>query len=78
MESQLRSAVHPFAGFYDCSYATVAEWHVRLAMAAGIDAFLVDWRGEQRGLDNIVPMIGQQEGVKFQWLELLRKVRTRR
>jgi hypothetical protein len=53
-EPPLNSAARPLAGFYDSSDAAVAEWHVRLAMAAGIDAFLVDWWAEHRGLDKAV------------------------
>ena len=50
-EPPLNSAVRPLAGFYDSSNEATAEWHVKLAMGAGIDAFLVDWWGTHRGLD---------------------------
>lgn len=50
-EPPLNSAARPLAGFYDSADQAVAEWHVKLAQAAGIDAFLVDWWGEHRGLD---------------------------
>lgn len=50
-EPPLNSAARPLAGFYDSSDPGVAEWHVKLAQAAGIDAFLVDWWSEHRGLD---------------------------
>jgi hypothetical protein len=53
-EPPLNSAARPLAGFYDSSDPAVAEWHVKLAQAAGFDAFLVDWWGEHRGLDRIV------------------------
>lgn len=53
-EPPLNSAARPLAGFYDSSDPAVAEWHVQLAQAAGIDAFLVDWWGEHRGLDQAV------------------------
>lgn len=53
-EPPLNSAARPLAGFYDSSDQAVAEWHVKLAQAAGFDAFLVDWWGEHRGLDRAV------------------------
>jgi len=37
------SAARPLIGLYDSADPAVAEWHARLAKAAGIDAFLVDW-----------------------------------
>lgn len=47
------SAARPIAGpdFYDSADPEVAEWHVELAQAAGIDAFLVDWWGTHKDLD---------------------------
>jgi len=36
-------ASQPLAGLYDSADPAVAQWHVRLAKAAGIDAFLVSW-----------------------------------
>lgn len=50
------SAARPIAGpdFYDSRDPEVAEWHVELAQAAGIDAFLVDWWGSHKGLDENV------------------------
>jgi len=45
------SAAYPLAGLYDSADPEVAEWHVRLAQAAGIDAFLVDWWGTHLGRD---------------------------
>lgn len=53
-EPPLATAARPLVGFYDSSDTTIAEWHVKLAQAAGIDAFLVDWWGEQQGLDRAV------------------------
>lgn len=46
------SAARPLAGWYDSGDPAVAEWHVRLAQAAGVDAFLVSWWGSHNGLDN--------------------------
>jgi hypothetical protein len=42
-ESPLSSAAYPLIGPYDSANPAVAEWHVKLAQAAGIDGFLVDW-----------------------------------
>jgi Glycosyltransferase WbsX len=50
-EPILNSTVRPLAGFYDSADYTVADWHVQLAKAAGIDAFLVSWWGGDRELD---------------------------
>jgi hypothetical protein len=48
------SVFRPLAGLYDSADPQVAEWHVRLAQAAGIDAFLVDWWDTHQGLDQNV------------------------
>lgn len=53
-EPALCSVFRPLAGLYDSSDLSVAEWHVQLAKAAGIDAFLVDWWDTHEGLDQIV------------------------
>ena len=45
------SAARPLAGFYDSADPRIAEWHVQLAQAAGIDAFLVSWWDTVNGLD---------------------------
>ena len=45
------SAAYPLAGPYDSADPVVAEWHVGLAKAAGIDAFLVSWWGKHKGRD---------------------------
>jgi hypothetical protein len=42
-EPTIASAARPLAGFYDSADPGVAKWHVQLAQAAGVDAFLVDW-----------------------------------
>ena len=72
-EPPLNSAARPLAGFYDSSDQGVAEGHVQLAQAAGIDAFLVDWWGEHRGLDlavdrGIVAAV-QKHGFKYALLD---------
>lgn len=48
------SVLRPLAGLYDSADPKVAEWHVQLAKAAGIDAFLVDWWDTHNGLDQNV------------------------
>lgn len=47
----ISSAAYPLAGLYDSADPVVAERHVQLAKAAGIDAFLVDWWGTHKGRD---------------------------
>jgi len=42
------SVLWPLAGLYDSRDPEVLDWHVRLAKAAGIDAFVVSWFGEDR------------------------------
>jgi len=41
----IASAAYPLIGPYDSRQREVVRWHVRLAKAAGIDGFLVDWWG---------------------------------
>jgi hypothetical protein len=48
------SVLRPLAGLYDSADPAVAEWHVQLAQAAGVDAFLVDWWDTHNGLDQNV------------------------
>ena len=40
-----RSKAEPLIGYYDSDDPDVVRWHIRLAKAAGIDAFLVSWWG---------------------------------
>lgn len=42
---QLNSGAYPLIGPYDSMDREVVRWHMRLAKAAGIDGFLVDWWG---------------------------------
>ena len=42
---EIASAAYPLIGPYDSRRREVLRWHVRLAKAAGIDAFLVSWWG---------------------------------
>jgi hypothetical protein len=48
------SVFRPLGGLYDSADPKVAEWHVQLAKAAGIDAFLVDWWDTHNALDQNV------------------------
>lgn len=41
----IASCAYPLAGLYDSDDPEVVRWHIRLAKAAGIDAFFVDWWG---------------------------------
>jgi hypothetical protein len=41
----LLSSAYPLAGLYSSSDPEVAAWHIEVAKAAGIDAFLVSWWG---------------------------------
>ena len=41
-----KSKAQPLIGFYDSDDPGVVRWHIRLAKAAGIDAFLTSWWGD--------------------------------
>jgi hypothetical protein len=45
---QIASAAWPLIGLYNSRDPAVIDWHIRLAKAAGLDAFLVSWFGEAR------------------------------
>ncbi len=42
---EICSAAYPLVGPYDSMNKDIVRWHIRLAKAAGIDAFMVDWWG---------------------------------
>lgn len=42
---EISSGAYPLIGPYDSMDREVVRWHIRLAKAAGIDGFLVDWWG---------------------------------
>jgi hypothetical protein len=50
-EPACASMAYPLAGLYDSRDTKVAEWHVRLAQAAGIEAFLVSWWDNHKDRD---------------------------
>ena len=41
----ISSSVYPLVGPYDSMSKDIVRWHIRLAKAAGLDAFSVDWWG---------------------------------
>ena len=68
-EPPLASSFRPLAGFYDSADPLTAAWHVQLAKAAGIDAFLVSWWDKHNGVDQnfergILPA-AEKEGFKI-------------
>lgn len=67
------SVFRPLIGLYDSADPKVAEWHVQLAKAAGIDAFLVDWWDTHNQLDKNVDhgivAAAQKHGFKFALLD---------
>lgn len=67
------SVFRPLAGLNDSADPKVAGWHVKLAKAAGIDAFLVDWWDSHNELDQnvdrgIVAAV-EKHGFKFALLD---------
>jgi len=50
-EPPLASVLHPLCGLYDSADPAICDWHVKLAQAAGIDAFLVSWWDTHKALD---------------------------
>ena len=72
-EPVISSAAYPLAGLYDSADPMVAAWHIKLAQAAGIDAFLVDWWGTHMGrdinLDKGIFAAAKQHGFKLALLD---------
>lgn len=50
-EPPLASMAYPLAGLYSSHDPAVARWHMAVARAAGIDAFLVSWWGRHNETD---------------------------
>lgn len=71
----LASAAYPLAGLYSSRDPAVAEWHMRLARAAGIDAFLVSWWGRNQETDETFAAVtlpaAEQTGFKVALLDEL-------
>lgn len=42
---EMASTSYPLVGLYDSMNKDIVRWHIRLAKAAGIDGFMVDWWG---------------------------------
>lgn len=42
---EIASTSYPLVGIYDSMNKDIVRWHIRLAKAAGIDGFMVDWWG---------------------------------
>ena len=66
-EPPLSGAARPLVGLYDSADPAVAEWHVRLAQAAGVDAFLVSWWDTVKGRDQAFEkgILAAAEKLKF-------------
>lgn len=71
----LASAAYPLAGLYSSRDPAVAEWHMRLARAAGIDAFLVSWWGRHQETDEVFAAVtlpaAERTGFKLALLDEL-------
>ena len=63
-----RSKAQPLIGYYDSDNPEIVRWHIRLAKAAGIDAFLVSWLGganiSGRAFEKVILPVAAEE--KFQ------------
>lgn len=69
----------PLAGFYDSDDPEIVRWHIRLAKAAGIEAFLVDWWGPGgwqrvpgltlRAFEDVILPIAEEEQFKVALLD---------
>jgi len=75
----IASVFWPLAGLYNSDDREIVRWHIRLAKAAGIDAFLVDWWGPNNwglvpgltlnAFENAVLPIAAEEGFKVALLD---------
>jgi hypothetical protein len=67
-EPKPRGTAHPLIGYYDSDDPDVVRWHMRLAKAAGIDAFLVSWWGganvSGKAFEQVIVPVAAEEGVK--------------
>lgn len=72
-EPPLSSAAYPLVGLYDSADPAIAEWHVKLAQAAGIEAFLVDWwgavHGRDKNIDSGILVAAEKHGFKIALLD---------
>jgi hypothetical protein len=62
------SKAQPLIGYYDSDDPEVVRWHIRLAKAAGIDAFLVSWWGganiSGRAFEKVILPVAAEENFK--------------
>ena len=67
-----RSGDYPYIGIYNnISDAEIMRWHIRLAKASGIEAFLlyiINWK-EQRSQTQLMLDVAQQEDFKIAFIE---------
>jgi len=67
-EPKPRGKAQPLIGTYDSDDPDVVRWHMRLAKAAGIDAFLVSWWGganvSGKAFEQVIVPVAAEEGVK--------------
>jgi len=70
-----KSKAQPLIGFYDSDDPAVVRWHMRLAKAAGIDAFLVSWWGGANlsgaAFEKVILPVAAEEGFKVAMLSEL-------
>lgn len=63
-----KSQAQPLIGYYDSDDPVVVRWHIRLAKAAGIDAFLVSWWGDNnlsgKAFERVIVPLAAEEGFK--------------
>ena len=63
-----KSKAQPLIGCYDSDDPAVVRWHIRLAKAAGIDAFLVSWWGGANlsgaAFEKVLLPVAAEEGFK--------------
>jgi hypothetical protein len=63
-----KSKAQPLIGYYDSDDPVIVRWHIRLAKAADIDAFLVSWWGGANlsgaAFEKVVLPVAAEEGFK--------------
>ena len=81
-EPPFSGTARPLVGLYDSADPAVAEWHVRLAKAAGIDAFLVSWwdtvKERDRAFETGVLAAAEKLGFKIALLDERAQFHSRR
>ena len=81
-EPPFSGTARPLVGLYDSADPAVAEWHVRLAKAAGFDAFLVSWwdtvKGRDRAFETGVLAAAEKLGFKLALLDERAQFHSRR